>query len=567
MKLENTEENDLIWDDDGMADHWRDATNDPTFPTQNEIDTLRQKFFVGPGDDETFRKWGDKAMELALEWLKNPDRKKIHTDISLPEFAKIFDDVTIPEHGLDINEVFEECNHTILNNSVRVNNPRYIGHMTSAVPWFSAVVDILITSMNQNQVKIETALASSFVERQTLAWLHRLIYDYPTTFYQKQIQKHSIALGNMTSGGTIGNLTALMVAREARFPSCKEKGLYQAMKEQDCEGIAILVSKRGHYSLKKSASILGFGDYSVIEIEVDDQNKIRIDLLEQKIQELRTQKIIVLAIVGIAGNTETGNIDPLEKMALVAKKENIWFHVDAAWGGAFLLSHSLRGMIKGIEHADSVVLDGHKLFYLPLTHGSVIFKSPKYLNYLKHNANYILRKGSVDLGRTSLEGSRRFNSLKLWFFLKILGRNGYHVLLKKSLQLTELMQSHLEEDADFECTSVSETCILTYRYVPQNTQKLLVEYAKQNQTSAILELNTHLNELNVELQKRQRENGKSFVSRTTLESTRYPQDIVVLRAVLTNLLTKSRFLKEILEEQRELGQELLETKFMNLLPK
>ena len=109
--------------------------------------------------------------------------------------------------------------------------------------------------------------------------------------------------------------------------------------------------------------------------------------------------------------------------------------------------------------------------------------------------------------------------------------------------------------------------ILTYRYVPQNTQKLLVEYAKQNQTSAILELNTHLNELNVELQKRQRENGKSFVSRTTLESTRYPQDIVVLRAVLTNLLTKSRFLKEILEEQRELGQELLETKFMNLLPK
>ncbi len=98
---------------------------------QKAIDNLRHKFFVGPGDDEIFRKWGDQAMQLALKWLKNPEKRKIHADITLPELAEVFNDIEIPAVGAEIEEVFEECHQNILNNSVRVNNPRYIGHMTA----------------------------------------------------------------------------------------------------------------------------------------------------------------------------------------------------------------------------------------------------------------------------------------------------------------------------------------------------------------------------------------------------------------------------------------------------
>ena len=531
-------------------------TREYEFPTQEAIDNLRHKFFVGPGDDDTFRKWGDQAMELALGWLKNPEAKKIHADITLPELVEVFNEIQIPAVGSEIEEVFEDCQKRILDNSVRVNNPRYIGHMTTAIPWFSAVVDILITSINQNQVKIETALASSFVERQTLAWLHRLVYDFPEEFYSEMIHKHSIALGNMTSGGTIGNLTALAVAREMKFPGIREKGVWSVMRESGYTDVAILASKRVHYSLKKSVGILGLGESSIVEMPVDLSNRIRLDELENKIAELKEKNVAILAIIGIAGTTETGSIDPLEKIADIAQRENIWFHVDAAWGGALLLSPDLRNRLKGIEKADSVVLDGHKLFYLPLAHGTVLFKNKDTLDALRHNANYIIRRGSVDLGKRSLEGSRRFNALKLWFSLKILGRDGYNVLLKKSMQLTERMKDLIDEAEDFECTSEPEICIITYRYIPIPWFDLLRQYKRYGNIPQLFALNERINELNVELQKRQREAGKSFVSRTTLESAGYDQHIVVLRCVLTNLLTKSEFLKEILDEQRKIGQEI-----------
>lgn len=527
-------------------------------PIQKEVDLLSHKFFVGPGNDEIFRKWGQQAIELALEWLKNPEEKKIHAEISIRCLSDLFSNIDIPQHGSDIENVFSECKKNILENSVRVNNPRYIGHMTTAVPWFSVVVDILTTSINQNQVKIETALASSFVERQTLAWLHRLVYNFPDEFYQDCIQNHTKALGNMTGGGTVGNLTALMVARETKFPGVRQKGLLNILGKMNFSDIVILASKRVHYSITKCAGILGLGESSVIELPVDYNNRMRLDALEEKLEELKKKNVAVLALVGIGGTTETGNVDPLAEMAEIARRENIWFHVDSAWGGAFLLSSELRHVLRGIELADSVVLDGHKLFYLPLSHGSVLFKNPQFLDRLRHNTRYILRIGSIDLGRTTLEGSRRFNALKLWFSLKVLGMEGYDVLLKKSVRLTEIMKKFIDQDPDFERTSEPEICIITYRFVPESWQERLINLRDENSYEEIRKMNNQLNEINIELQKRQREFGKSFVSRTSLESAGYPQEISVLRVILTNLLTKEEFLKEILEEQRQIGFSIID---------
>jgi len=526
-------------------------------PIFNEIEYLSRKFFVGPGDDATFKKWGEIAVDLALDWLKNPEKQKIHADISLPELAELFGDVDIPEVGQKIEKVFKECKEKILDNSVRINNPRYIGHMATVAPWFSVVVDILITSINQNQVKIETALASSFVERQTLAWLHRMAYQKSPDFYKDLIQDETIALGNITSGGTIGNLTALAVAREKAIPGARKKGFFKAMRDSGYQDVAILASRRVHYSMKKSAAILGLGEDCIVQVPVDEHNRIRLDKLEETIQELKEKNVLILALVGIAGTTETGNIDPLPQLADIAERENIWFHVDAAWGGALLLSDELRSMLKGIERADSIVMDGHKLFYLPMSHGVVIFKDPKSLDAIRYSANYIIRKGSVDIGQTSLEGSRSFASLKLWFSLKMLGTKGYEILLKKSLHLTNVMACLVDEHCDFEKTSVPEVCILTYRYVPHSWKVSLQEAQKQNDEQKIRAINEKLNAINVELQKRQRERGESFVSRTILESTGYQQDIVVFRAVLTNLLTRSEFLAEILEEQTHIGEEIM----------
>ncbi len=515
---------------------------------QAEIDAITQKFFVGPGDDATFKKWCEIAVDIAVDWVKNPEQKKIHADITLPELARLFSEVAPPLEGLPIETVFAECRTKILDNSVRINNPRYIGHMTTALPWFSVVVDILITAINQNQVKIETALASTYIERQTISWLHRLVYDLPEAFYKRVIQHPGIALGNTTSGGTLGNLTALAVARESVLPGIRKKGVYQVYREQGIEGVVILTSRRVHYSVTKSASILGLGEESVIQIPVDQHNRIDLKLLKQEVKGLKKSKLKILALIGIAGTTETGNIDPLPEMAALCEREKIWFHVDAAWGGALLVSPQLRDKLKGVEKADSVVLDGHKLFYLSMSHSAVLFKQQASLEAWRQNANYIIRKGSVDIGQTNFEGSRRFNALKLWFTLKMLCTQGYHNLLKRALSLSERFALLIDAHPCFERTSIPEVCILTYRFCPPELAKLL---KNKKQTR---DINLLLNQINVELQKRQREAGTSFTSRTTLESTGYAQDIVVLRAVLTNLLTRPEYLNEILAEQQAIGE-------------
>lgn len=520
------------------------------------IELLSRKFFVGPGDDERFKKWGEQAIELALDWLKNPEKRKIHADVSLQDLAELFSETDLPEAGMQIEEVFSQAKRDILDNSVRINNPRYIGHMTTVTPWFSVVVDILISAINQNQVKIETALASSFVERQTIAWMHSLVFKKPAAYYQHIIQERGITLGNMTSGGTLGNLTALAVARESRLPGIRQEGFAKVFARSGYADVKILASKRVHYSVTKSAAILGFGEEAVETIDVDQDNRIDLVALQEKIDQLKAENVLILAVIGIAGTTETGNLDPLPQMAQICKQEGIWYHVDAAWGGALLLSEELSKRLEGIEQADSVVLDGHKLFYLPLNHSMVLFKEESSLDLWRHNAEYIIRKGSVDIGQTTFEGSRRFNALKLWFSLKMLGRQGYHILLKQSLNLTDLLTTLLDKDRDFERCSNPEICILTYRFVPAEFKAKLE--AAQGDEAELNRLNTRLNDINVELQKRQRERGESFISRTTLESTPYPEPIVVLRAVLTNLLTKSEFLAEILEEQRTLGYEILQ---------
>ncbi len=115
-------------------------------PLANEIMELGSKYFVGPGDDGIFLELGQQAMNLALEWLKNVEKRKIHADISLPELATLFKEFNLPKSGAPVDNVFQECCEKILNNSVRVNNPRYIGHMTTAIPWFSVLVDVLITA-------------------------------------------------------------------------------------------------------------------------------------------------------------------------------------------------------------------------------------------------------------------------------------------------------------------------------------------------------------------------------------------------------------------------------------
>ncbi|RME41056.1 MAG: putative pyridoxal-dependent aspartate 1-decarboxylase, partial [Deltaproteobacteria bacterium] len=266
----------------------------------------------------------------------------------------------------------------------------------------------------------------------------------------------------------------------------------------------------------------------------------------REIDRLLRDNIRPLAIVGIAGTTETGNVDPLNDLADIAAEVGCHFHVDAAWGGPTLFSRRHRHLLAGIERADSVTLDAHKQLYVPMGAGMVLFRDPASLRAIEHHATYILREGSKDLGSHTLEGSRPGKSMLVHAGLCIMGRKGYELLIDMGIERARQFAGLIRQHQDFELMTEPELNIFTYRYVPHWAAAALADA----EAKVRIEANRVLDELTRQIQKRQREAGKTFVSRTTLQAPRYNRQMVtVFRVVLANPLTTEEILQDILKEQ------------------
>ena len=474
---------------------------------------------------------------------------------SLEEVEKDFANAKVPESPEFVSTHAETLLDKLVAHSVNTYSHTFIGHMTSALPYFHLPLSKLMVGLNQNLVKIETSKAFTPLERQVLGMLHNLVYDRSEAFYEQHLHSAQHALGAFCSGGTIANITALWVARnkllgpQPGFAGVAKAGLAAAYRFHNINHLGVMCSKRGHYSLSKAVDALGLGREQLIALPAPQQTLDPEKALRagKRYQEEGNK---LLAIVGVGGTTETGHVDPLDELADVAEQLGCWFHVDAAWGGATLFSSQYRDRLKGIERADSVTIDAHKQMYVPMGAGMALFKDPENANAVRHHAQYILRAGSKDLGATTLEGSRNGMAMMVYSALHIFGRRGYELLIDRSIQKAKAFADMIDKHPDFELTTSPTLSLLTYRVCPQALQHTL----KQVDDSTRDEINEKIDTLVVSVQKQQREAGKSFVSRTRLEAPDYPAKcITVFRVVLANPLTSHNDLAAILAEQHLLA--------------
>ncbi|HHY0326512.1 TPA: pyridoxal-dependent aspartate 1-decarboxylase PanP [Vibrio cholerae] len=522
---------------------------------QVNFDSLLKIFTVPEGPDSTLTKIDEELSRNLNHFLR---KHIVAEEKPLKEIEKDFSNAHIPEQPQFVSDHTQHLLDTLVSHSVHTASPSFIGHMTSALPYFLMPLSKIMIALNQNLVKIETSKAFTPLERQVLGMIHRLIYGETDHFYQQWMHSAEHSLGAFCSGGTIANITALWVARnnalkaEGDFPGVEKAGLFKAMRHFGHEGLAILVSERGHYSLKKAADVLGIGQEGLVAVKTDAHNRICPHDLEQKITELKANKIKVFAVVGVAGTTETGNIDPLRTIAQICQREQIHFHIDAAWGGATLMSNRYRGLLDGVELADSVTIDAHKQLYIPMGAGMVLFKDPNAMRSIEHHAQYILRQGSKDLGSHTLEGSRSGMAMLVYASMHIISRPGYQLLIDQSIEKARYFADLIDAQADFELVSQPELCMLTYRYLPAHVRMAL----EKSQGVQRVQLNELLNELTKFIQKKQRETGKSFVSRTQLNPHQWDKlATIVFRVVLANPLTTKEILHNVLDEQREIAQQ------------
>ncbi|PKG58815.1 pyridoxal-dependent aspartate 1-decarboxylase PanP [Shewanella sp. GutDb-MelDb] len=476
----------------------------------------------------------------------------------LTEIELDFQQHQIPAAPQFVSDYADDMMKTLVAHSVHTSAPSFIGHMTSALPYFVLPLSKMMVGLNQNLVKIETSKAFTPLERQVLGMMHHLVYEENDDFYQSWMHSANVSLGAFCSGGTVANITALWTARnqllkaDGEYRGVAAQGVIKGLRHYGFDDLAILVSERGHYSLSKTADLLGIGRENIVQVPTSNDNKVDVVQMRKIAAKLAEDNIKVMAIVGVAGTTETGNIDPLNALADLAIELNCHFHVDAAWGGASLLSKKYRHLLAGIERADSVTIDAHKQMYVPMGAGMVIFKDPTFANAIKHHAEYILRKGSKDLGSQTLEGSRPGMAMLVHACLQVIGRDGYEILINNSLEKAHYFASLINKHTEFELVSKPELCLLTYRYVPQVVQTAMATARANKDVQKLTEFNELLDGLTKFVQKRQREQGTSFVSRTRINpENKQLMEIkaVVFRVVLANPLTTHEILQQVLAEQ------------------
>ncbi len=508
-------------------------------------------WFVPAGQADAERAF-EAYVGALLERLREDPR--VSTPDSLEDMVPRFANVQIGEAPESLEGYFFAVSH-LVEQAINVAAPTFIGHMTSALPAFVRPLSRLVAGLNQNLVKVETSKAFTLLERQVIAKLHRLVFEREGDFYADHVQARSSTLGIFTSGGTLANLTALWAARNralgpaADAAGVAEVGLAVALRNRGFDRAVVIASSLAHYSFDKAVDILGFGTSGLVRVPVDPAGRVRPSDVRQAVADARAERALVVAIVGVAGTTDCGSVDPLRELADVAEQAGCHFHVDAAWGGPTLFSDAHRSKVDGIALADSVTIDGHKQMYLPMGIGASLFRDPSLALSIEKSADYIIRANSADLGRRSLEGSRAAMAIYVDVGLHVFGRDGYARLVDRGVEFARLFARLVSERAEFELVGYPELNIVNYRFIPEHLR---------NRAALTRAENDEVSQLNERLQQAQMHAGRTFVSRTTLRHTSHGVGVpvVVLRAVLANPITEEAHLCAVLDDQVALAQQL-----------
>ncbi|UZO79163.1 amino acid adenylation domain-containing protein [Aquimarina sp. ERC-38] len=527
----------------GSSEVAADATYFDTYKLFNTYKELRFSLFE------------DSIEKRIEELIYKYDNKQKITSSSFSEILKnkTFSDVSL-ESQVSLTG-YTEFIETIVSGEVpNISSRTYIGHMTGPIPKLFRELGALLTTMNQNQVKIETSMAASLIERQVIGKFHNLVYKKNTDFYSTHVQNADTCLGICTNGGTISNISALSYALnyafrpKGDFKGIVEEGLIHALHYYEYKKVVILGSSWCHYSIQKTLKLLGLGKQSFIEVDFSNKTKPELEkVLKQKIEELSSQGVYILSIIGVAGTTEGGNIEPLVTLGSIALDHNIHFHVDAAYGGAALMDDHLSAKLSGIELADSVTICAHKQLYLPIGASLVLFKDPELATFSENNTQYQARKGSYDLGKFTIEGSRSFMSFMLHATLNIYGKEGFAEVIRHNYENAQKFAKCIDEHPSFELWTMPDLTIVLYRYIPKKLR------GKSKLTTD--ELIT-VNELNQKIQKEQFAQGNTFVSYTNLRQSITQEWITVFRAVFMNPYSTEKEFLEVLKDQEKIALQL-----------
>lgn len=465
-------------------------------------------------DPESFRKHGHELVDQLADYLNACTEENVRT---LPwkepeDLLREWESDFMAPSEKRVSEIFD----SIIKKSIHLHHPKNMGHQVVPPVPLAALTELLSALLNNSMAVYEVGPASSAIEKIVTGWLGSALG------MGKQ------AGGVLTSGGSIGNLTGLLAARQ-------HKADYDIWEQgtRDNRQLAVMVSAESHYSVARAIKIMGWGEKGIIKIPVNERKEINHHLLEETYKKAIEQGKRVVAVVGNACSTSTGSYDPLEEMAAFCKKYDLWLHVDGAHGAGAALTTKYKHRVKGIEKVDSVVVDFHKMLLCPALTTAVIFKNGKdSYETFSQKASYLLsnkKEGNwFDIAERTLECTKKMLGVKVYAILKIYGPQLFSDYITGAYDLAGEFAEMIRESSDFELALEPASNIVCFRYVSGKSGTV------------------ELNEINTNVRNRIKEDGEFYIVQTVIDG------VVYLRTTLMNPFTSRNDLTQLLEKIRKL---------------
>ncbi|MHB1948063.1 MAG: pyridoxal phosphate-dependent decarboxylase family protein [Gammaproteobacteria bacterium] len=444
-----------------------------------EIQACEQVSRLLDPDQAVRTNWNNQAYHYAENFLRELPIRKAFQHERKPDdkdFAPLFDEPVAME------ALLSQLEAQVDNSGIDTASNRYLGFIPGGGLYPSAIADYIAALTNRYSGVFFASPGAIRIENQIIRWMADLL-GLPAT-----------ASGNLTSGGSMANLIALVTAREAH-----------QLKAIDYHRSVIYLTKNTHTSAQKSLRVAGMVDVIKRYIPVDENYCMNIASLRAAILEDVACGLKPWLIYASAGTTDTGSIDALDEMATLAKAHALWLHVDAAYGGFFALTEAGKKLFKGIEKVDSLTLDPHKALFLPYGIGAVLIRHhhvhrsafTEYAPCLQDCINATEELSPCDL---SPELTRHFRALRIWLPLKLFGLEPFRAALQEKLLLTEYFYQHLKEIKQIQIACPPQLSIVTFRYLPEKGD---------------------INAINAGLIKTINEDGRIYLSSTSLNGNFY----------------------------------------------
>ncbi len=467
-------------------------------------------------DQDSMRRAGYRVVDWIVDRIATLRESSLGQELNREETERLLREA-MPEEPSNFDQVFEEFARKVAPNAIHLDHPRFFAFIPSAPNFVSILADALAAGSN--------VFAGTWLESSGPSQVELVVVDW----FKQMLGLPQKAAGLFVSGGSVANLTALAVARRA------------ALKDATA-GTVVYLSDQTHASVDRALRVLGFEARQLRRIPTDGEYRLDTQQLVEQLRQDRRAKLRPFAVIANAGTTNTGAIDPLAGLAKVVREHSLWFHVDAAYGGFAALTDRGRKWLRGIEHADSVVLDPHKWFYCPFEAGCVIVREgrllPEAFRILPEYMRDVEREDrEVNFCDYGLQLTRSFRALKVWMAVKYYGARRFREVIDQCLDLTQYAARLFEKSSRLEIITRPSLGIFTFRYVPQKLARRGAEW------------DTFLNQLNEELVRMATASRKLMLSSTRLGGRS------VLRLCILNHRTRKEDVREALKSIEQLGRE------------